>query len=416
MNHILQYTCTICHTNYPKDNPYLTCPKCGETGILTIDFDLQTIKKTFTKESLMNNPELSMFRYIDLLPIDPFDYTTSLRVGWTPLYEAKSLAKELNIKKLYVKDEGLNPTQSMKDRASVIAVRKAIEENKSVIACSSTGNAASSLAGNAAKANLKTVIFVPKRAPVGKLSQLLVYGSLVFKVDGDYKDAFQLSKQAIDYYGWYNRNAAINPNLIEGKKTVVFEILEQLHFEPTDWIVISVGDGCSVGGVYKGLVEFYELGLITKIPKILGVQSQGCKPFVDSWRDHLPLQEAEEQTIADSISVGIPRNPIKAIEAIEKTGGIWIDPTDEEILQAIAMLGRLEGIFTEPASAASVAGAKKALQEGLILPNETMTIILTGNGLKDTTNALKAVNEPMLMKPSLEELQKYMIRRGVKHE
>ncbi|MFA5697811.1 MAG: threonine synthase, partial [Candidatus Izemoplasmatales bacterium] len=254
----------------------------------------------------------------------------------------------LGVNKLYVKDEGLNPTASLKDRASGVAVMKAMEIGQKVISCASTGNAASSLAGNAARMGIHSVIFVPKRAPLGKLTQLMVFGATVIAVDGDYKDAFNLSKAAIDHYHWYNRNAAINPHLVEGKKTVALEIAEQMQFSVPDWVAVSVGDGCTIAGVYKGFFDFYQLGLIAKIPRILGVQSTGCAPFVEAYEQNRNLLETQENTIADSISVGIPRNPIKAINAVKKSQGTWIAVTDDAILKAMKLLGTTEGIFGEP--------------------------------------------------------------------
>ena len=309
---------------------------------------------------------------------------------------------------MYIKDEGLNPTASLKDRASAVAVVKAIEKNVSVISCSSTGNAASSLAGNAARMGLKTVIFVPKRAPLGKLSQLMIYGAKVISVDGDYKDTFNLSKAAIEHYGWYNRNAAINPHLVEGKKTVALEIAEQLDWKLTDWISVSVGDGCTIGGVYKGFFDLYSLGLIDRIPKILGVQSDGCSPFFTAFKEECPLVEADEDTIADSIAVGIPRNPAKAFKAVKESGGTWITVSDAQILDTMKVLGSNEGIFGEPAGAAGFAGIIKALKEGIIKETDTVTAVVTGNGLKDTANALTAVGRPVSMKPNLTDLIKYL--------
>lgn len=406
MKYVKNYECTICHKIYDKKEHIYTCKDCGEKGILDINYDYEELKKVLTKEYFKNNTDFSMWRYKHLMSVIDRDFSNLLKVGWTPLYKSNQLRKELNLKELYIKDEGLNPTASLKDRASAIAVVKALEENAKVISCSSTGNAASSLAGNAARVGIKTVIFVPKRAPLGKLSQLLVYGATVISVDGDYKDTFQLSKEAINHFGWYNRNAAINPHLVEGKKTVALEIAEQLDFKLTDWVSVSVGDGCTIGGVYKGFFDLFNIGLIDKIPKILGVQSDGCSPFFTAFTNGCPLVEAEENTIADSIAVGIPRNPVKAMNAVSKSGGTWITVSDKEILQAMKILGSKEGIFGEPAGVAGFAGVINALQQGIIKNIDSVTVIVTGNGLKDTTNALKVVGSPIFMKPNLQELIK----------
>jgi threonine synthase len=412
MKYVKNYECTICHKTYPKDEEMMTCTVCGEKGILDINFDYELLKKDITKEYFEQNTDYSIWRYLPFLPLRETDFSNTLHVGWTPLYEANNINKDLRVKKLYIKDEGVNPTASLKDRASAVAVMKALELDKKIISCSSTGNAASSLAGNAARMGLKTVIFVPKRAPIGKLTQLLVYGATVVSVNGDYKDAFQLSKEAIDHYGWYNRNAAINPILVEGKKTVALEIAEQLDFNLTDWVAVSVGDGCTIAGVYKGFKDLYEIGLIDQIPKLLGVQSEGCAPFYEAYQEHRPIEETEENTIADSIAVGIPRNPLKAMNAVKQSSGTWITVTDDEILESIKYLGHKEGLFGEPAGVTGLAGTKKAIKEGIIKETESVTVIMTGNGLKDTVNGSKAVNEPIKLDPNLKDLIK--IIDGVK--
>jgi threonine synthase len=249
---------------------------------------------------------------------------------------------------------------------------------------------------------------VPERVPKGKLTQLGAYGAKVMKVKGDYKAAFQLSKEAIEYYGWYNRNAAINPHLVEGKKTVALEVAEQLDFNVTDWVAVSVGDGCTIAGVYNGFNDLYQIGLIDRIPKILGVQSKGCSPFVDAYKEKRALEETNENTIADSIAVGIPRNPVKGLRAVDASNGSWISVSDEAILKSIHYLGTKEGIFGEPAGVTALAGVKKALKVHIIQPTETVTIIMTGNGLKDTDNGLKAVAEPRVVSSDINKLKQIL--------
>lgn len=405
MNHVVGYRCTICGAEFPPFPELLTCPHCGEKGILDIVFDYAKIKEHFSRETLAVNRNNSMWRYAPLMPIQNKGLDRFLRVGWTPLYRSNSLEKELGLKALYIKDDGINPTASLKDRASGVAVAKAIELGYDTIACSSTGNAASSCAGNAARMGLKTVIFVPQRAPEGKVAQLKIFGARVVSVKGDYRQTFELSRDAINKYGWYNRNAGINPVMTEGKKTVSLEICEQLNWEPTDWIAVSVGDGCTIGGVYNGLKDLYELGMIHRIPRILGVQSTGCCPFVDAAKAGRNLIPAEENTIADSIAVGVPRNPVKALRAVKNSGGAWIAVSDEDILEAMRVLGRTEGVFGEPAGVTAMAGVRAAVAQGLIKADESVTAISTGSGLKDVKNALKAAGAPTLCEPSLEALE-----------
>ena len=250
MKYVKHYECTICHKTYPKDSDIMTCSSCGEKGILDIVYDYNAMKKEINKEYFVNCKENTMLRYTPMMSFEMPSYET-LKVGMTPLYKSKNLAKKLGLASLYIKDEGVNPTASLKDRASLVACIKAIEAGKHKICCSSTGNAASSLAGNAAKLGLHSVIFVPERVPLGKLTQLAMNGSTVIKVQGDYKKAFISSKAAIDKYKMYNRNAAVNPHLVEGKKSVALEISEQLNFNPIDYVLVSVGDGCTIGALYK---------------------------------------------------------------------------------------------------------------------------------------------------------------------
>ncbi len=381
MEKIKNLECTLCHKTY-QDETLFTCPDCGELGILEINYNYEHIKKKFNKNILKENKRFNMFRYTELLPIKEVPNNT-LNVGWTPLYKSFNLSEKLGLSNLYIKDEGLNPTASLKDRASVIACLKALESNQDMIACSSTGNAASSLAGNAAKLGIKSLIFVPERAPLGKLNQMLAYGANVIKIKGDYKDAFTASKETIDRFHLYNRNAAINPNLVEGKKTVALEIAEQLDFQEIDNVFVSVGDGCTVYSVYKAFYDLYNLEMITKIPRIVGVQASGCAPFYQAWKESTDVRETEELTIADSIAVGIPRNPKKGLKAIKESNGFFITVTDKEILDASYLVAKEEGVFAEPAAAASVAGLIKAINNSQINKEDKTVVIVTGNGLKD---------------------------------
>ena len=406
MPRIAGYRCTICGREFPFGPELMTCPDCGEKGILDILYDYDEVGRALTRESLAACRDNSMWRYRALLPVgDGVDVSRFLRIGWSPLYRSLSLGRELGLRALYVKDDGINPTASLKDRASGVAVAKAIELGYDTIACSSTGNAASSCAGSAARAGLKAVIFVPERAPEGKVAQLMIFGATVVSVHGDYRATFELSRAAIDKYGWYNRNAGINPVMAEGKKTVALEIAEQLGWNVTDWVACSVGDGCTIGGVYNGFYDLYRLGLIERIPKILGVQSTGCCPFVDAARENRPLRPTAENTLADSIAVGVPRNPVKALRAVRESGGAWIAVSDERILDAMRVLGRTEGVFGEPAGVTATAGVIQAVADGLIRPDETVTVISTGSGLKDVKNALRAAGKPRLCEPDLAALE-----------
>ena len=402
--------CVKCGREY-EAVPNLTNCECG--GILDIIYDYDYIKTNLTKEKLAARGDRSMWRYRELLPVEETTPNTPLRVGWSPLYEADRLANELGIAKLWVKDDGQNPTASLKDRASAMAVAKAQEAGAKVIACSSTGNAASSLAGNAAAAGLKTYIFVPSRAPKGKVAQRMTFGATVVSVQGSYEDTFELSKQAIDRWGWYNRNAAINPYLSEGKKTVGLEIMEQLNWEVPDYIAISVGDGCTIAGLWKGLKDLYAIGFIDKLPRLISAQAEGCCPLNRAIANNEDWYPMEENTLADSIAVGVPRNADKALMAIRESNGIVVNVSDEEIMAAQKLLGRTCGVFGEPAGVTGTAGIKKLCEQGK-LPNDAKIVsVVTGNGLKDVANAIKACGEPISIPSDMELLLKAFAEKGI---
>lgn len=413
MNYVTSAVCVKCGAEFEAVPTVTTCKKCG--GILDIKYDYAAIRQALTPAKLKERREQTMWRYMEFLPVDPDTVAriNKLKVGCSPLYKVDRLAEKLGIRELYVKDDGINPTASLKDRASAMAVVKATEAGMSTIACSSTGNAASSLAGNAAAAGYRTYIFVPERAPKGKVSQLMIFGANVISVQGNYEDTFRLSAEAIDRFGWYNRNAAINPYLMEGKKTVGLEIAEQLDFKMPDYIAISVGDGCTIGGLWKGLKDLYAAGFIDRLPRIISVQSTGCYPINRAVAQNRPLEPMEENTIADSIAVGVPRNPDKAMNAIRESNGICVNVTDDEILEAMKVLGAY-GIFGEPAGVAGTAGLKKACEQGLIPKDASVVSVVTGNGLKDTVNAIKAAGEPMKLPPDLNTMISAFEKAGKK--
>ena len=402
--------CVKCGREYAAVPDLTTC-QCG--GILDIVYDYDYIKSQLTKEKLAARGERSMWRYRELLPVEPDTPQPPLRVGWSPLYEADRLAEELGLGKLYVKDDGLNPTASLKDRASAMAVAKAREAGAEVIACSSTGNAASSLAGNAAAAGMRTYIFVPSRAPKGKVAQLMTFGATVISVQGSYEDTFELSKQAIDRWGWYNRNAAINPYLSEGKKTVALEIMEQLNWQVPDYIAISVGDGCTIAGLWKGLKDLYAVGFIDRLPRLISAQAEGCCPINRSIETGEPWHPMEENTLADSIAVGVPRNADKALMAIRESRGLTVNVSDQEIMAAQKLLGRTCGVFGEPAGVTGTAGVKKLCEQGVIGREDTVVSVVTGNGLKDVANAIAACGEPISIPGDMESLLEAFAQRGI---
>jgi threonine synthase len=413
MDHVTGLKCVLCGKEWGTDETLYTCPQCGIKGILDVVYDYDLIGRRLTKQGLKDNQERSIWRYMDLLPIADRSLIPPLQVGWTPLYHAQRLGQSLGMPQLYIKDDGRNPTASFKDRASAVGVTKARELGFQIITCASTGNAASSLAGLAASVGLPTVIFVPQRAPAAKVAQLLIFGARVVSVKGTYDEAFDLCLEVSSEYGWYSRNTAVNPYLSEGKKTAALEICEQLGWQAPDKMLVSVGDGCIIGGLWKGLRDLQALGFIERMPQLIGVQAEGSAPLVKAWQ-----QGTEEitpiipDTIADSISVGIPRDGIKALRAVCNTDGMYVAVSDDEILEAMRVLGREAAVFAEPAGATGFAGLLKLLREGRIDRGERVVVLVTGNGLKDTETAIRAAGKPYLIEPTIEAVRSLVSNWG----
>ncbi len=385
--------CLICGKTYPPEPDRYVCPDHGREGILDVIYDYSHMARAISPQSLAATPDPTIWRYKPMLPVTSDAVVPPLTVGGTPLYRTERLAQCLGLQHLWVKDDGREPTASFKDRASAMALVKAREAGARVITTASTGNAAAALAGLAASVGFPTVIFVPASAPQAKIAQLLTYGAQVMLVEGSYDDAFDLCLEAADAFGWYNRNTGYNPYMSEGKKTVSYEISEQLHWQAPDVVLVSVGDGCIIGGVYKGFYDLYQLGWIDHIPRIIGVQAEGSNYLAEAWakgEDVLTKPPIQAHTVADSISAGLPRDRLKAMRAVRESGGAFVTVSDEAILRAIAELAQYTGVFAEPAGAAAYAGLKQALDQALIAPQDRVVVINTGNGLKDVASAMRA--------------------------
>ncbi|MCP3142123.1 threonine synthase [Pyxidicoccus xibeiensis] len=410
LEHMTGLRCVHCgHAHRVEDVAY-TCPKCGIEGILDVEYDYERVARTLTRQALAQRP-LAQWRYEELLPFDAAAARPALHVGMTPVYEAPALARDVGLERLVLKDEGRNPTGSFKDRSSALAVMKAREVGRDTVACASAGNAAASLAGFAAVLGMKSVIFVPQRTPEPKLAQLLVTGAQVLRVEGSYDDAYWLCQSACERYGWYNRNCAINPYLVEGKKTAGLELAEQLGERMTDWVAVSVGDGCTLAGLWKGLKELKRLGLVERLPRMLGVQAAGASPVAAALETGA-LKPVEARTVADSIAVGWPRNWRKAVAAVRESHGCIVRVEDAELLEAQGRMARKTGVFAEPAAAAAMAGVVRAVREGRVGPKESATIVVTGHGLKDVRTAMQGLPPPLDVPPRLEALEALLARSG----
>jgi len=409
MDHVRSLKCLICGREYRPDEIEYVCPLHGDEGIVDVQYDYGLIARRISPRTLAENRDYTIWRYRPLLPIEPDSPVPPLAVGWTPLYRADRLAAGLGLRHVWVKDDGRQPSASFKDRASAIAVVKGRERKARIIATASTGNAAAALSALCASVEQPNVIFVPESAPPAKIAQLLVYGSTVILVRGSYDDAFALCGQACKEFGWYNRNTGYNPYMSEGKKTASLEICEQLGWEAPDRIFVSVGDGCIIGGLHKGLKDLMALGWIRRMPKLMGVQAAGSAALYEAWKNGTPAMEMkpiEAHTVADSISADLPADRIKALAAVRETGGAYVKVTDEEILAAIPTLARGCGVFAEPAGAAAYAGLVKAAAEGLVDPDERIVVVATGNGLKDIASARKAVGEPFVVDKDLADVRR----------
>jgi threonine synthase len=377
-------------------------------GILDVSYDLDRVRSAWQEKPLVERPR-NQWRYAELLPLEPGAVRYDWPVGFTPIVDSGRLAQHLGVRQIMLKDEGRNPTGSFKDRSSAVGVSHALQVGAKTIACASTGNAASSLAGHAALAGLPAYIFVPHTAPEPKVAQLQVFGATVFAVNSSYDDAYDLCTKVCREFGWYNRNCAINPVLVEGKKTAGLEIAEQsAEFGGMpDWVAVSVGDGCTIAGIWKGLCTMRELGVIDRLPRLLGVQAAQVKPIYYALKHGELPKEAHGKTIADSIDVHVPRNWRKAVRAIDEADGILVTASDDAILDAMRLAGR-HGIFAEPAAAAALAGVVAAIESRIIAPHDRVLTMITGSGLKDTRSAIRAAGRPISIEPDVAAVAKHL--------
>lgn len=423
---ILGLRCLRCGRQYAPGELDYVCgcrPNQGsDLGTLEVVYDLAAIGRVLDPRTLAQDRDPTIGRYWPLLPLAARASLPPLGVGGTPLLAAPRLGAALGLARLYLKDDGRNPSASLKDRASAIAVARAQEGGWPVVATASTGNAAAALAAQSASAGQVNVIFVPRSAPPAKIAQLLVYGSRVLAVDGSYDQAFDLCTAACAEFGWYNRNTGYNPYMTEGKKTVAFEIAEQLGrlqggaaaLAVPDVVFVAVGDGCIIGGVHRGFADLLALGWVERMPRLIGVQSTASAALANAWRSGQDVPDPVQATTrADSISVDAPRDAIKALVAVRETGGAFVTVDDAAILAAILPLARLGAVFAEPAGAAAWAGVQAALREGLVQPEETVVMINTGSGLKDVQAAMAAAGEPTVIAPSLEAVHAAVGRLGL---
>jgi threonine synthase len=400
-----QLRCVECAAVYPASFAGDVCTEHpGLEGILSVEYDWVAGALELAPTQ---RPVDTLRRYADLLPLSS-EALGRLPRGWltpTPLIEAPAMANVLGVRSLRVKDEGRNPTGSLKDRSSTLAALHAMSLGQRDLVCSSTGNAASSLAGICANLGLTAHIFVPDGTPTAKLDQLRMFGADVLMVRGSYDDAYYLCRDAAREFGWYDRNCATNPYLVEGKKTCGLELAEQMAADPADWVSVAVGDGCTVTAIHKGLA------VIPKMPRILGIQPEGASPIAVAFEegsDQVRPQVAS--SMADSISVGRPRNATRALRAVRDSGGVLQTVTDEEMLRWRERLAASSGVFAEAGAAAGIAGLAKAVAAGLVGPEDRVVHIATGTGLKDAGRIAASETQFLHVDPTMESTRQALGR------
>lgn len=396
------FECTHCGKHYDFNHRVIyLCPQCSNDkspgkppkGVLKTIYDYSLLRK-----KIAGYKYLKENGFIDLLPIKDTASLPSLRIGDTPLYAYDKLDGKKLPYRLYIKDDSQNPTFSYKDRASALVSAFAKELGIDTIVAASTGNAGSSLAGICAAQQQNAVVLVPHTAPQAKLSQIMMYGAHIIPVRGTYDQAFDLSIHLTETYGWYNRNTGYNPLTIEGKKTAAFELHEQMADRPIGRIFVPVGDGVIISGIYKGFEDLMALGIIEEMPVIVAVQSEKSDNLVRNM-DTDNFVPHTSTTIADSISVDVPRNFLMAKQMLLQHRGEWITVSDSDILSASAIQSRNTGIFPEPAAAAAFAGLLKHHREDKLEPCSHNIVMSTGSGLKDLRSFEKTIQLPEAIEP-----------------
>jgi threonine synthase len=404
MTHVVGLKCRECGTEYPADIQN-TCYECF--GPLEVQYDWEYIQNNISKEKIASGPN-SIWRYADLLPVETTNYV-DLGAGYNKLHHAKRLGDVVGLKELYIIDESVNPTYSFKDRVTSVAVTKAIEFDIKAVGCASTGNLAASVGAHAAKAGLPAYIFIPATIELGKIVQMLIYGPRVIAVDGTYDDANRLASEVVDLHpDWAFVNINLRPYYTEGSKTLAYETAEQLDWSAPDHFVVPMASGALLCAIHRGYQELMRIGLIPeKEIRVSGSQPLNCSPIstaVQTNSEVVPVKDYE--TIAHSLAIGNPADGYYAKNVIQSSGGYAATPTDDEIIEAIHLLARTEGIFTEPAGGTTIAGLKKLVEEGYIDKDERTVVYVTGNGLKAQDTLVKTLQQPIVIKPNLSEFEK----------
>ena len=401
------YQCSNCGRRYERDEVRYLCPLCASDyrpgipliGVLSAQFDHATIRKKFSKSA----PDWSLFSAVEK------KYFPPIPVGDTPFFKTSTVGKDFS--NVWIKNDGLNPSASLKDRASFLVVAEATRLKEDMIVAASTGNAASALAAVCAAAGKQALILVPQNAPKPKLVQMILYGATVVPVRGTYDDAFRLSLEYTFKRGGINRNTAYHPLTIEGKKTVGLEIWQQNNWRVPDAILVPVGDGVIISGVHKAFCDLKSAGLISRLPRLVCVQAEKSDAIHHCIESGIYRNAANPATIADSISVSVPSNVHLARKAVIESGGFSITVSDREILDGQRLLATKAGIFAEPASSAVVAALQKLRDSKRVGFKEQIVLLITGHGLKDVDSAMRAIQLPKAVAPTLAAVETGLAER-----
>lgn len=401
-NHYYHLECFLCHRKTDEKENTTLCRSCG--GPLDVVYDYEFLKSSLNVYMLKNTPP-QVVKYLDFFPLTKRHDLHTLAEGNTPLYQARHLGKKFSLEKLFIKNEGLNPTGAFKDRGSFVEINKAKELGFKSVVVASTGNMAASVAAYSAQAGLSCFVFVPENTPRGKLAQAMSYGANVIQVRGTYADAYDLAMKVAQFYGYYLAGDYAFRG--EGQKTIAFEICEQLYFKNIDWVIVPVGMGTNLASIWKGFREYLMLGLIHKMPRLVAVQALGVSPIVEAWKNKNKFSPVNKpQTVCSAIAVGNPIDQAKVMAALKVSRGLAVAVSDDQTLDAQQKLAGLEALYVEPSSATVIAALEKLVKTDQIKKTDTVVCVATGAGLKDPATTLKVLAEPPVITPLLSEVKR----------
>jgi threonine synthase len=392
--------CRECKKEYPSTFKYI-CDECF--GPLDVKYDFPTITKdTFT------NRENTYWRYFELLPIEDKKNIVSIDAGFTPLTKAENLGKALGLNNLYIKNDSVNPTYSFKDRPAGVAISKAKEFGLTAVGCASTGNLASATAAHAAKGGFACHVFAPSNIEMPKIAQALSYGANYIAVDGTYDDANRIAAQIGDSKGIGIVNINMRSHYVEGSKTLGYEVAEQLAWQVPDQLIVPVGSGAMLNAICKGFEELQTVNLLGNVSNMhmIAAQPHGCAPIVDAFKKNskevIPVESPD--TVAKSLAIGDPGDGRYVLKRLAQYNGFAEECNNQEILDAIILLAKTEGIFTEPAGGVSISVLQKMVEQGKIDKNDKVVCYVTGNGLKATESIMSVLKKPETMKAEISEI------------